>query len=331
MTSWRRDRWGTIRPWPHAVIAGVVLVLLAAGTVPLTNVLIYTPENSVSRYLGALAEGDAGKALALVSSAERSNPAAMTSAVLTAAPSLPSSIRVGEARRTGEDTATVEASFYLNQSTRTTTFALVRDTRLGGLWNHWQIDADSLPSVTINLTGADTVQVNTVDVEVGSGTLQLLPPAVYSIGYSSPWLASEPTRLDVTSFDQQEELPVVPEPTAEMLQEVEGQLATYLADCAEQTTLAPSGCPFSYGTEDEILGEVAWTIDAVPSVRLDTDEDGFLMPAARGQATVKGRARDIVTAEERDLEERVDFYLGATVTVAGDALNVIPRESLLGG
>lgn len=330
-----RHWWQRLRPWPHAVIAGGLLIALAAASIPAANLTLYTPQSLVGRYLRSIEAGDAAGALSLMNESavegNEENKAAISDAVLSSAVSLPTTIDVGEPRRIDRDTSRVPANFYLGQSTRTMEFTLKREGSFGGLWNHWKIDAATLPQVDVEVTGSESVQINTVDVAVGSGTLRLLPPAVYSVGYSSPWLRSEPTVLDVTSFDSSTEVSVVPEPSEDMIAEVQSQLDDYLAKCAGQETLAPSACPFAYGTADEILGDVDWKVGASPEVQLRAEGGSFTMPPTRATAQISGKKRDIVTAKESDFEEDVDYFLGASVTVEEGQLRVTPKASLLGG
>lgn len=315
------------RWWPHGLFLTAALLVLAGVSIPLTNILLYTPERTVKAYLEAVAKQDADDALALLGLTADPESTLLSEEVLAAAASLPSAIRIEDTVRHQDGTAEVTASFLLDSATHSLTLPLRRADTGWLPYEQWQIDVEALPTLDISVDGSPTAQVNEQLVSVEGDPIEVLFPVSYLVDFDSAWFTAQAERSAVIQPGETASLRLTAEPTESLTREVERQLGTFLETCAQGTTLAPAGCPFQYRTDNEILDEVHWEVTEPPRVTLGRSEERLAMPATSGTAEVRGRERDIVTGEERDFEVPVEFFLGAEVTVLDGAVLVAPRDA----
>lgn len=307
------------------LVAAFVLVVLAAASVPVLNIAVYSPARTVEQYLHAVADADAGRALGLLD-APNAQWRTLTDEALQNAPSLPQDIRIAHTEVDG-DTATVTARANLANSTQELTFDLVRLPATWGLWNRWVIRADDWPHLDIAVDGSGTAEVNGVTVPVTDGPVPVLFPASYNVGFSGDYFRADAVHVDVTGPAQTHEVTLEPEPTDALRDAVDEAVRAHLDGCAEQKVLMPTGCTFGYETENEILEDPTWTVEEYPAVTLEESGSDLRMKPAEAALTVRTRERDIVTAHAFDIEEEIRFSMTATVLVDGTAVRIVPSQA----
>ena len=121
-------------------------------------------------------------------------------------------------------------------------------------------------------------------------------------------------RVDVHIVD------VLPEQT------VEEQVTDHLQDCMKSKTLMPAGCVFGYDTDNEIIGDVAWSLERSPQIGLTSSGNDLELTPSTVEVRVQGRYRDIVTAAEHDFDEKLSFVLGGSVVVKSSQVSFEPRR-----
>ena len=304
------------------LLAAIIAVVLTVASVPVLNLTAHAPQRAVVAYLSALEDGDASRALGLLAAPSTRNTAALDDAVLTNAWSLPSDPRVVNSRVEG-DRATVTVGFTLGDSSHEETYSLVRAAPQWGLFDRWLIEVDKWPRLGLDVTGSSVVEINGVAAPADRGGVPLLFPAGYTVGFNAEYLHADPVRVDVLRPGEIAPVTLDPEPTEALAREAAAEAVAQLDACAEQTTLMPSGCPFGFETDHQILGdEVAWSIVEHPSITLTADGTQLTIAPAEAVVEVSGRSRDIVTAYESDFTERIIVRITGLVTVADGEVSV---------
>ncbi|GAA4283578.1 hypothetical protein GCM10022261_11090 [Brevibacterium daeguense] len=305
--------------------AAALVVVLTVASVPLLNVLVYSPARTVSRYLSAVENGDAARALGLLAAPETATTDALDAQVLANAPSLPHQIDIVDSE-VEDSTATVTARYNLGNSSHESEFSLVKAGSAFGLYDRWLIRIDEWPRISLNVRGSQSAQINGVSAPVDRGPIPVLFPVAYDVGFNADYLRSEITRTELLNPGAVAEVTLHPAPTEELRQEVQRQVNAQLDTCAEAKTLLPAGCTFGYETNHQILGDVSWRVVRYPEVKLSSEGSELVVTETEAELEITGRYRDIVTAYESDFTERLSVELSASVRVTDGAVTVQPHE-----
>lgn len=306
-----------------AAIAGLVVLILTAASVPVLNVFAYSPARTVAAYLADIGAGDAQGALSRLLTGEVENGSALVDEALAGAPSLPERVTVLRSEVDGTS-ASVTAEYDLDGSTRTAEFELTRGEGTWGLFHRWLIVVDELPQLALEVDGASAIRLNSADVEVGRESLPVLYPVEYNVGFAQEYFRSAVEGVTALEPGQELEASLAPEPTDRLREEVEELVHAHLDECVKATTLLPAGCTFGHDSNNEILGEVSWEMVSYPAVRLQSERNRLVVAPAAASAQVKGKYRDIVTAAESEFDETVRFTFTAAVTVEDGQPRIVP-------
>ena len=318
---WSRNLW----------IAGLVVIVLAVASVPLFNALVYTPANTAKLYLKSLAQGDAEQALALLAAPPADPGNALSPEVLQNAPSVPSQVKVKDSAEVDDDHYSVTLTYNLGANNYETVFSLERSADTWGLFRTWKISLDAWPTLELDVSGADIATINGVSVPVADAGIPVFFPLEYSVGFNAQYLQSSVERVAVTGGQEDPRVKLEAQPTQALTDKVQEIVNAQVDQCAEQKVLMPTGCSFGYTTNNDILGDVTWSVDTYPTVELKATADGLEMVSSGARFTVEGRYRDAVTAMESDFRETVDTQITAMVSVVDDQVIVNQTDAQVGG
>ncbi|WGW11977.1 hypothetical protein LWF01_18125 [Saxibacter everestensis] len=310
-------------------ISALILVVLGVATILLLNRYVYSPESVAGSYLEAVARGDAETALNLLNpdDIEDNNLEGLSDSVLKNAANLPVDIQLVSSERRADGTVEARYSYRIGSNQQQTTFLLQDSGPYWLLFHTWRLTDTALPTVDVEVTGAESVQINGSDVDLRhSNTLPLLYPATYSFGYRGTYMTADSEQLDVTDDSQPDNVVRLNlKATPELAREVSRQVNASLDGCAQQTVLAPADCPFAVENVNQINGDVSWKIIKYPEVTLRRTDNGWTMQSARGRAEATGSETDIVTAKVGRFSLGSDFEYSATVRVSGERVIVSPE------
>src|SRR5699024_4338119 len=104
------------------------------------------------------------------------------------------------------------------------------------------------------------------------------------------------------------------------------QVTEHLEDCVKAKTLMPAGCVFGYDTDNEIIGDISWSLERRPEISLTSSGNDLELTPSTVEVRVKGRYRDIVTAAEHDLDEKLPFGPGGSVVGKSTQVSFEPRR-----
>ncbi|MFV0375265.1 hypothetical protein [Microbacterium sp.] len=333
----RRARRTLRRDLIALAVVGVLLVGALASATAVTYQNLYSPTAFVLRYLDLLAQGRAADALALpgvaIDSGERDAaglPVTASEALLRADALAPLTQVTAIGTEQRDDATAVTVSYNAGRHSGTTTF-LVERSGWAGVAPAWRFAQSPLAVIELTVRGAMQFQVNGFPVDkrqvsadgADADPLDPLPllvfsPGLYSLAVQTP--AATTPGVAVLSDSPLAEVPVQlqAEPTPELIQVVQDEVAAFLTACAEQTVLQPTGCPFGRFFQNRVVGDPEWSILAQPTVALvpaGTDW-GIRRTLAVAQITV-----DIQSLRDGSIltvTEEVPFFLGGTVTILPD-------------
>lgn len=307
----------------NLLVAALVVIVLTVAAVPLLNVAVYTPARAAEAYVAAIARGDAERAFSYLSSPTPTATMALGDDVLAAAPDLPRDAEA-ETISTSGDRAKVELSYVLGSRPQTVELSMVKLPPAAGLFDRWAIEQEAWPMLGLEVSGSSTATVN--GYSVSAGKVPVLFPATYLVGSDGTYLKSKTERVEVTAPGDSSTIRLSPEPTKQLQEAVSEQVKEHMQECVRARTLQPPGCVFGYETDNEILGEVKWSLEREPDVSLTAEGNDLELTPATVEVRIQGRYRDIVTAAEHDFDERLSFVLGGSVVVRSSEVRYEPRR-----
>ena len=313
--------------WLFLVLLGVAA---AAVTVALVNKYLYGPETDVRAYVEDLRDGDGGEALGRLRAPVPDADAAMLDGdPLEASAEDLEDLEISTVSNDGQR-AVVRAEYTVGGQRHGSEFVLHPVDTQWGFFTVWAFDETPLSTVTVRLPGATSVDLNGMSVALpeASGEFAAFFPGVYTASYASELVAAEPVSTVLTSPGQHAEIVLEARPTPALEEEVDRQVRQFLDGCAEQDTLFPAGCPFSYEFDGRVAGDVEWTVESYPDPGIVVGSrggTGWSLEPARGTARIAFDSLDLFTGDVERVERAVPFELAADLAVDGSTVRVAPR------
>jgi hypothetical protein len=324
-----------IRQWALRWGGVVALILLAfAGTVVALNATLYSAEGFVRSYLSALARHDVDGALqapgvTLAGSASREllTPDALVE--LTGIEHVTSI--------TGADgTRVVEFAFELDGTPGSTSFTVESASARFWFFDSWAFLSSPtgiLEVVPQNDSGFDAngVTLDATNGAAAASAYHVLTPGVFALGHDSELLTADAERLIVLDAGVTTKATVSARANEEFVDLVQEQLDELLDDCATQTVLQPTGCPFGERIANRVEGEPEWTIASYPVVTIvPGDTPGtWRVPETPGTAHLVVGVQSLFDGTRSTFDEDVPFTIGYLITFPGDGRVVI--DAVTGG
>lgn len=324
--------------------------VLLAGALTATGVVLYqqlySPAAFVTRYLDLLSQGRAADALAVpgvqVDSATLESvrlPSSATEAFLRQSALAPlTDVEVVSTEDKDGYTAvtvTYSAGPYPGRST----FRVERAGSIG-IAPAWRFASSPLAVIDLTVRGAMQFQVNGFEVDkrqvLPAGaeadplepvSLLVFTPGLYSISVDTALSTSE--GVAVLSDKPTAEIPVdlQTEPTDEFVGVVQDRVEDFLAECATQEVLQPTGCPFGFVVRNRIVDVPRWSIAENPTVTLLPDGANWVIRRTQAVAHIKVEIQSIFDGSIRRVDEDVPFFLGGDITVLPDGTASIQVSS----
>lgn len=273
-----RHRNRPARAW--LLVAAVAVLLVVAGiVVSQSGSQTDSADDAAHTYLRALESGQA--------SAVEATGIDVSDEALRAfdgADSVVADATVISVEETGSR-ATARVSFVLGGTERDADLTLVRED------GRWVPDHSGLSEVTFSQTLGTAVTIGETVLDTAD-PLSLVP-AVYSVATAPAAYLSgsvDVVALPGTSDDVDLEASLRPEAT----DAAQRRLDTILEECTAETAIPADGCGIRipWGTEFRTVDDVAFRIEAMPSVTLADDGASFTASGGQLAATLTGTARD---------------------------------------
>ncbi|WP_248170407.1 MULTISPECIES: hypothetical protein [unclassified Microbacterium] len=322
-------------------VLGVVGVLLIGALGATAGVLyrqLYSPTAFVLDYLDLLADGRATDALLVPGvSATASTLAAAdlpgdaSGALLRSDTLTPLSDVEAVSETTGDDGVTrVTVSYRAAGHAGETTFEVERDGE-DGILPRWRFAESPLAVIELAVRGSMQFDVNGFEIDkrqvspdgVDADPLEPIPllafsPGLYSITVDTA--ATTSPGVAVLSDTPLADIPVSfqAEPTKDFIEVVQKEVDAFLADCATQQVLQPTGCPFGYYVRNRIVEPPSWSIEENPVVTLEPDGAGWAITRTQAVAKIDVQIQSIFDGSVYDVTELVPFFLTGTITILPD-------------
>lgn len=309
----------------------VLSVAAAAVTIALVNKYQYGPETDVKAYFDALQAGDGAAALgALNAEVPDSNAALLDGEPLEAAAEKLDDVEISTVSSTS-DQAVVRADYTLDGQEHSSEFTLHPADTQWGFFTVWDFDRTTLPTMHVTMAGSTAVDINGESVALTDSArdFAVFYPGIYTGSYTSPMVTAEPEQTLVTDPDAETDLTLDASPSDELKSQASEQIKTYLDTCAEQDTLYPAGCPFSYEFSGRVQDSVKWSIIEYPTteIRLSgPNVDRWGLMDAPGTAKIEFTSVNLLDGKTSQVSEEVPFTFKGTLEVTEEEATVTPRH-----
>jgi hypothetical protein len=325
-----------------AVVAGLLAAALV-GTIGALNRTVYSAGGFVEQYLDAVARGDAVGALSLggvmpssdelkawgLSDEEAGNlpETLLRASVLGGLDNIELASATPTAATDDGSAQTVVFDFDLNGTASSMVFTVERAGTFGGVFNAWKFTASPLAVLQVSVLHERSFTVNGLTLDTRAH-LAADAPATFST--SAAYLAFAPNRY---TFEHQSAMLTAPKsavrvteagptavevdalPNETMVAQVQTELDKFLDECATQTVLQPTSCPWGITIDDRIESAPVWSIAEYPTVVLTAGERSFEMVATPGQAHIVVDVRSLFDGDISARDEDVPFTMGLSVIV----------------
>ncbi|HCJ47888.1 MAG TPA: hypothetical protein DHW40_00910, partial [Microbacterium sp.] len=108
------------------------------------------------------------------------------------------------------------------------------------------------------------------------------------------------------------------EPTKEFIEVVQTKVDAFLADCATQKVLQPTGCPFGYYVRNRIVEPPTWSITENPTVTLEPDGADWTITRTQAVAKIDVQIQSLFDGTLFDVDEEVPFFITGKITILPD-------------
>lgn len=332
------------------VLLGLIGVLLAAAIWAGFSALyrqFWGPSAFVERYIGMLEEGDAAQALAVPgvtldsSDLEAADLPATASDALLRRAALDfeiGDVEITDERPAGDGVVEVTASYTVDGAHGETTFRVER-TGTEGLVPRWSFETSPLAVVEVAVRGSMQFSVNGFELDkrqvspdgaeadpLEPVSLLVFSPGLYEVEVDTATAEADPTRVLSDAALHSVQLDIQAQPTEAFTDVVREKVSAFLADCAEQKVLQPTGCPFGISADDPLVSQKrvlagslpTWSIAEEPPVQLVPDGAYWAISPAAGVAHVEADAVWLSNGVLDPIVADVEFSIDGTVEILPD-------------
>ncbi|HRN28607.1 MAG TPA: hypothetical protein PK781_07865 [Terrimesophilobacter sp.] len=310
---------------PWWIGLGVILATFI-GTVVALNLTLYSPAGFVGTYLAALETKNPDAALATPGVA--TIPGVSESLLQRESLGELSDIALINTIDDGRDTL-VHYSFTLDGLPGESLFRVTHTGMRLGLFNAWKFVESPVSVVEVTPVGDPRFEANGIRLATNapneSATWQVLTPSVLTLTHNTAYLTAEDRTVLITEPGTLTVAEVEVRASERFVSEVQSEVDDYLTECAAQTVLFPTGCPFGYSVSNRLESPPTWTIATFPMISIvPGDFPGeWLVAGGNGTARVQAEVQSLFDGSVSHLDETVDFTLVWAMTVStSDAVTI---------
>ncbi|MFS0865905.1 hypothetical protein AB3M83_01045 [Microbacterium sp. 179-B 1A2 NHS] len=318
-------------------IVGVLLIGAIAASGAVLYRQLYSPTAFVLDYLHLLEDGRASDALQLPGVAVEEAEAeagvqgdASDALLRSEALARLSDIEPVSEVTSPEGTTAVTVSYRVGGHTGETTFDVERDGSVG-LAPTWRFASSPLAVIQLAVRGSMEFLVNGFAIDkrqvspdgLDADPLEPVALLAFSPGLYSITVDTAVTESPGVAVLTDAPLTTVPvsfqaSPTDEFIDVVQRKVDAFLADCATQQVLQPTGCPFGYYVRNRIVEPPSWSITEKPKVALEPDGADWAITRTQAVAEIDVQIRSIFDGSIFDVREEVPFFITGTITILPD-------------
>ena len=299
----------------------IVVALIATafgGTVLILNSTLYSASGFVRSYLDALARHDVDGALQLAGTIAAGD--ASDELLVTDALGELSDVELVSDTTDARGTHRVVYSFTADGKSGESTFSVRSQGTLLGLFPTWSFESSPLGVLQVSPLHGTEFTVNGVEVRADAqdqpSPYLVFAPGTYELAGDSLYLAASPVRVTASQPGAAVIGVVELKPTAAFIEQVQEEVDDYLDECATQTVLLPTGCPFGEEITNRIVSTPSWSMSDYPAVNLEpgSEPGSWLMPSTVGAAHLVVDVRSLFDGSVSTFDEDVPFTSSYVVT-----------------
>lgn len=321
-------------------VLGVIGVLLVAATGASYSVIyerFYSPTAFVMRYLEMLSDGEAANALTLPGvalteaelQANELSPEASDALLRKAALGQLSDITpISES--TDGDISEVTVSYKAMGNPATTTFEVARDGVIG-VAPTWRFATSPLGIVDITVLGSMEFSVNGFEIDkrqvsadgvdadpTASIPMLVFSPGIYTVSVNTAISATPGVAVLADVPLKEVPIQVQAEPTPEFIETAQERVTEFLASCAEQQVLQPTGCPFGFVEQNRIVDLPTWTVVQQPVVTIKPDGANWRIPDTTAMAHIEVAVQSLFDGSISTLSQDIPFIVNGSISALSD-------------
>lgn len=318
-------------------IIGILLIAAGWATVAVLHREVYSPSAFVERYVNLLADGRAADALEVPGVAIDAThlqsaglaPDASDALLRPAALGRITDVKVIDETVQG-DRVRVTVSYRAGPHPATTSFS-VEQTGTIGLAPTWRFARSPLALVELTVLGSMRFEVNGFEIDkrqvlpegIDADLAQPIPllvftPGIYSVSVDTAISATPGVAVLSDSPLTQTDVTVQAEPTEEFQELVQSSVDDFLAQCATQEVLHPSGCPFGLPVFDRVVSPPVWSIVDAPVITVQPDGTGWRIPPTDATAHIEVAVKSLFDGTITETSTDVPFVLTGTIEITPD-------------
>jgi len=307
-------------------IVAAVIVAVFGGTVLVLNATLYSANGFVRSYLDSLVRHDVDGALELAGTLAAGD--ASDELLVADAIGELSEIRLISDTTDAQGIHRVVYAFSSEGTTGQSTFSVRPQGTLLGLFPTWRFESSPLGVLQVVPQHGTGFTVNGVRVEAAEqdqpAPYLVFAPGTYELAAKSLYLEASPVKVTASQPGAAVIGAVNLQPTKSFISQVQKELKGYLDDCATQTVLLPTGCPFGEEIANRIVSTPSWSIAQYPRVTLQpgTAPGSWLMPSTDATAHLTVDVRSLFDGTVSTFDEDVPFSSSYVVTF-------LPNDKLL--
>ncbi|WP_213815302.1 hypothetical protein [Glaciihabitans sp. dw_435] len=308
----------------RALISWLIALALLIGafvvTIVMLNGTVYSAGGFVNSYLDALSRQDATTAREMPGVVASPDAAAdlLTDDALGAL----SKIRQVRDVAGSDGTHTVTYEYSLNGQVSETDFQVKQTGAIFGLFHTWSFATSPLATVSVTVLHdqrfrANDVALTSTAAKGASASYLVFAPGLYTFDHKSTFLEADPVPAAVTEPGSVTAVQVNVQANPLFVTQVSTELKDYLATCAKQEVLLPTGCPFGKSFDNRVDSTPKWTIAEYPAVQIipGSKVGSWLMPETDAAAHLKVNVQSLYDGSISKYDKDVSFSVSYGITI----------------
>ena len=321
-------------PLRHVVVIWLVLLVIIGGafaaTVVALNSTVFSAGGFVGSYLSALQRHDVREVL--TTPGVLGVAKAGTQLLEPGALSTLDNITQLSDDNLGAGLHLVSFEYTVDGTPASSSFQVqYQGTRLG-FFSLWSFEQSPIAVLQVTPMHAAEFTVNGVSLASSDGpstptSLQVLTPGKFTLTHESTYLEAQPVSVLITQGNTVTGAQLDILANAKFVSAVQSQVDSFLDNCAKQTVLFPTGCPFGQELSNRVESVPAWSMTKYPAIAIEPGNTPgtWLIPEAQGAAHLKVDVRSLFDGTLSTFDQDVQFSLTWVITFSGNSISIDPQ------
>ena len=160
----------------------------------------------------------------------------------------------------------VRYAYTANKQEQITEFEVERTGTRLGLFATWRFAVSPVATLAVSVDHDSRFSINGTDAVAGNQAI--LVPSAVTLTHTTTYLEALPVSVVVSEVGSTVEAAVAVAPRSNFAEAASAAINSFLDDCATQTVLKPTGCPFGTDVANRVDSDPVWSIVEYPAVSL---------------------------------------------------------------